>query len=256
MTERISLIREWYEQMNAGDIPGAVAKLHPAVEWIEAEHSPYGWPGPPLVGVAAVQEAVWLPLARDWEELRVVPESFEPLADRVLVEGRYVGRHARTGAELDAQVIHVWTVGDGVITRYQGFADTYALHRALEPPAERNKVAARTVFDVWSSGELERLDSLVARNVVHHDPQDPNAADGLDGMKRTIARTREAFPDIRLTVEQQLAEGDAVATRWSGSMTATDGGQRAFVSGITIDRFDEGVIVEAWRSYRVDPGGT
>jgi ketosteroid isomerase-like protein len=39
---------------------------------------------------------------------------------------------------------------------------------------EENKRAAREVFDVWSSGQLERLDDPVARNVVHHDPYDPH----------------------------------------------------------------------------------
>jgi predicted SnoaL-like aldol condensation-catalyzing enzyme len=115
---------------------------------------------------------------------------------------------------------------------------------------EQHKSAARAVFDVWNDGELDRLDTLVSADVVHHDPQDPNAAEGRDGMKRTIAETRERFPDIQLTVEEQLAEGDLVATRWSGEMTSAD--QRVLVSGITIDRFVDGSIAEAWRSYRVE----
>jgi len=117
--------------MNIGDLAGAAAHLHPEIEWIEAEHSPYGWPGPPLVGIAAVADAVWSRLPGDWVDLRVVPEEFVPAADRVAVIGRYVGRHARSGAALDAQVLHLWTVADGVITRYRGFADTYALHKAM-----------------------------------------------------------------------------------------------------------------------------
>jgi dihydropteroate synthase type 2 len=128
----VELVREWYERMNAGDVAGAAAKLHPEIEWFEAEHSPYGWPGPPLVGVAAVADAVWSRLARDWVDLRVVPEEFVPAADGVAVTGRYVGRHARSGAPLDAQVLHLWTVADGVIRSYRGFADTYALHKAME----------------------------------------------------------------------------------------------------------------------------
>jgi predicted ester cyclase len=121
--------------------------------------------------------------------------------------------------------------------------------------SQHNKAAARAVFDIWSTGEIERLDELVARDVVHHDPYDPNAADGLGGMKRTIELNRRAFPDMRLSVEDQVAEGDKVVTRWSGQMThlgelggAAPTGNRVTISGITIDRFENRRIVEAWRS--------
>ena len=121
--------------------------------------------------------------------------------------------------------------------------------------SEHSKAAARAVFDVWSTGAIERLDDLVARDVVHHDPYDPNAAEGLEGMKRTIELNRIAFPDMRLSVEDQVAEGDKVVTRWTGEMThlgelagAAPTGNRVTISGITIDRFEDGKIVEAWRS--------
>jgi steroid delta-isomerase-like uncharacterized protein len=121
--------------------------------------------------------------------------------------------------------------------------------------SEQNKAAARAEFDVWSTGAIERLDDLVARDVVHHDPYDPNAAEGLAGLKRTIELNRRAFPDMRLTVEDQVAEGDKVVTRWSGEMThlgelggAAPTGNRVTISGITIERFEDGKVVEAWRS--------
>jgi predicted ester cyclase len=118
---------------------------------------------------------------------------------------------------------------------------------------ERNKAAARAVFEVWGSGDTERLDHLVAPDVVHHDPYDPNGSDGVAGMKRTIHANRGLFPDMRITVEDQLAEGDRVATRWTAEMThgrpGADGARRRVtITGVTIDRFQDGRIVEAWRS--------
>jgi len=117
------------------------------------------------------------------------------------------------------------------------------------------KAAARAVFDVWSTGETERLDGLIAPDVVHHDPYDPHGAEGLVGMKRTINLNRSAFSDMRLTVEDQVAEGEKVVTRWRGEMTHTGElaggaptGRRITITGITIDRFENGKIVEAWRS--------
>ena len=121
--------------------------------------------------------------------------------------------------------------------------------------SEDNKAAAGEVFEVWSTGEFDRLDDLVAPDVVHHDPYDPHGGQGLDGMKRTIQLNRTAFPDMRLVVEDQIAEGDKVVTRWRGEMThlgelggAPPSGKRVTISGITIDRFEDGKIAEAWRS--------
>jgi steroid delta-isomerase-like uncharacterized protein len=125
----------------------------------------------------------------------------------------------------------------------------------LHPTLKRNKAVARAVFEVWSTGDIERLDQLVASDVVHHDPYDPHAADGLAGMRRTIEMNRDAFPDMQLAVEDQIAEGDKVVTRWRGEMTHTGDlagaaptGRRVTITGITIDRFEDGKIVEAWRS--------
>jgi predicted ester cyclase len=114
--------------------------------------------------------------------------------------------------------------------------------------SEANKAIARAVFDVWQTGQLDRLDDLVAADVVHHDPYDPNGANGLAGMKATIATNREAFAGLAIEVADQIAEGDRVATRWTCTMQHAESGTRVSIAGITIDRFEGGRIVEAWRS--------
>jgi steroid delta-isomerase-like uncharacterized protein len=268
LMEPVELLRDWYSRMNDGDIAGATAQLDPAIEWTEAEHSPYGPPGQRLVGVAAVADAVWSKLARDWSELRVVPHEYIAAPGVVVVIGRYVGRHRGSGAELDAQAVHVWNVRDGKVTGYRGFADTYALHAAIADGAplpsgpsgpvanaEQNKAAAGLVFAVWNGGDHGLLDQVVAPEVIHHDPYDPHAADGLAGMKATIRRQRDVFPDLHITIDDQVAEDERVATRWTAAMTHRGSltgepptGRAVTIAGITIDRFDDGTIVEAWRS--------
>ena len=120
---------------------------------------------------------------------------------------------------------------------------------------ERNKAIARAEFAIWSSGELDGLDSLVASDVVHHDPYDPDATGGLAGLKSSIRRNRHPFPDMEITVEDQVAEGDRVATRWRATMThrgslvgESPTGDHVVMTGITIERFEDGMIVESWRS--------
>jgi predicted ester cyclase len=128
----------------------------------------------------------------------------------------------------------------------------------VQEVSEQNKAAARKVFEVWSGGDLERLDELVASDVVHHDPHDPHAAEGLAGMKRTIELNRAAFPDMQLVVDDQIAECDKVATRWHGEMThlgtlgsVSATSRRVTITGMNIDRFEGGKIVEGWRSMDV-----
>jgi predicted ester cyclase len=67
-------------------------------------------------------------------------------------------------------------------------------------------------------------------------------------MKRTIRLNRDLFPDLHIAVQDQVAERDRVATRWTGSMTHAATGNAVMITGITIDRFENGRIVEAWRS--------
>jgi alkylhydroperoxidase family enzyme/ketosteroid isomerase-like protein len=119
---------------------------------------------------------------------------------------------------------------------------------------ELNRALARAEFEMWSTGEVDRLDDLVAADVIHHDPHDPHAADGLDGLKASIRETHDRFSHFEITVLDQLAEGDKVATRWRATMAAADDAASAADSapltldGITIERFAGGKVVESWRS--------
>jgi steroid delta-isomerase-like uncharacterized protein len=123
--------------------------------------------------------------------------------------------------------------------------------------SEQNKTVARQVLEVFGSGDLDALDELISANAVDHDTQNPNAnIRGPEGSKLTISMYRAAFPDLRMKVEDQIAEGDKVVTRWTAIGTH-DGdlpglpasGNKSTVTGIGIDRFEDGKIVEAWTNW-------
>jgi steroid delta-isomerase-like uncharacterized protein len=123
--------------------------------------------------------------------------------------------------------------------------------------SEQNKKVARRVLEVFGSGDLDALDELISANAVDHDTQNPNAhIRGPEGSRLTISMYRAAFPDLRITVEDQIAEGDKVVTRWTAIGTH-DGdlpglpasGNKSTVTGIGIDRFEDGKIVEAWNNW-------
>jgi steroid delta-isomerase-like uncharacterized protein len=122
--------------------------------------------------------------------------------------------------------------------------------------SEENKAVARRFFEIFSEGNVDALDEIVAADAVDHDPYNPHADEGVEGAKKTITMYREAFPDISFEIEFQLAEGDMVATRWTGTgthqgplMGVEPSGNKSTTTGIGIDRIEDGKIVESWNSW-------
>lgn len=122
--------------------------------------------------------------------------------------------------------------------------------------SEQNKTIVRRAFEEPWTGNLDVVDELIASNYVGNDPANPEPLHGPEGVKEFISTYREAFPDARITVEQQLAEGDFVATRWSGRgthegdlMGVSPTGKQVTVSGLTISRLESGKIVEEFQNW-------
>ena len=106
----------------------------------------------------------------------------------------------------------------------------------------------------WNTGDLTKIDDVFATDFVNHDPNAPDAND-LEGYKGFIVMTRTGFPDFHVASEDMIAEGDMVASRWTASGThkgelfgIPPTGKKATWKGISIYRFADGKIVEAWWS--------
>jgi len=122
--------------------------------------------------------------------------------------------------------------------------------------SDQNKAVARAVYDVFNGADPAELDDVVAPDAIDHDPYNPHADEGREGLKKLIAMYREAFPDLRLAIDDQIAEGDKVVTRWSatgthqGELMGTPAtGKSTTVTGIGIDRIENGQVVEAWGNW-------
>ena len=126
---------------------------------------------------------------------------------------------------------------------------------------EENKaLVRRAIEEVWNQGNVALIDELDHANLIHHDPDFPNVRTRED-YKQWVIETRNAFPDLHLTIEELIAEGDQVVTRWTfrgtnaGAMVtpmhipAT--GRQVTVPGITISRLTGGKFLENWQQ-----GGT
>lgn len=118
---------------------------------------------------------------------------------------------------------------------------------------EGNKALVRRAMAALDQGDDTVLNEVFAPDFVHRNPADPAMPHGPEGMRQMMARWRSAFPDAADAVEQQIAEGDWVATRWTfrgthrGELFGVAPTSKAVtMGGIFIDRIREGKIVEHW----------
>jgi steroid delta-isomerase-like uncharacterized protein len=105
-------------------------------------------------------------------------------------------------------------------------------------------------------GDVSVADKVFAENCVIHINGSPERSLDVAGFKQMIAGLLAAFPDIRLTIEDQIVAGDKVATRWvaEGTNSAPFGnvpatGRRVRVDGLVLDHIDDGMVVERWEQW-------
>lgn len=117
-----------------------------------------------------------------------------------------------------------------------------------------NKEIVRRLIDgVWRDRNLALVDELVAQDYVGHDPTQAEPIQGRDGFRQFVGMYQAAFQDAAITIDDQIAEGDRVVTRWTGRGTHTGelmgiaaSGKEVTVSGITVSRLAGGKIAEEW----------
>jgi steroid delta-isomerase-like uncharacterized protein len=123
--------------------------------------------------------------------------------------------------------------------------------------SEENKaVVQRFIDEVWNNRNYDLIESIFAEDHVNHDPADPNPAGGPQGARDFVVTLHVAFPDARIEIDDMIAEGDRVVIRWHSTgthqgelMGIPASGRSATTTGIGIDRFRDGVIVESWTNW-------
>jgi steroid delta-isomerase-like uncharacterized protein len=116
----------------------------------------------------------------------------------------------------------------------------------------------RWLDDILTKGDIRQIKELFGPNYVLHDPNFVQEVHGYEGIERYVTRLRVASPDLCFTVEDQLAEGDIVVTRWTARGThrgellgIPPTGSQMTMTGIEFDRVVDGKIDEAWMSYHL-----
>lgn len=119
----VNIIKGLYSAFEYGDIASVTANFAPDIVWNEAENSPYSDQNP-YEGPDEIVGGLFARLGGEWDYFNAVPSEFIAEGDKVVAIGRYSAKHAATGKEMDIPFVHVWTVEDDAITRFQQYTDT------------------------------------------------------------------------------------------------------------------------------------
>ena len=122
---------------------------------------------------------------------------------------------------------------------------------------EELKATIRRVNDeAFNKGNLDVVDEYYAADFVRHKPPFPDI-EGLEAYKQFVADCRTSYPDVQLTIDEIIVEGDTTATRWTyrGTQTgqspttgAPPTGKQVAFTGCSVGHWVEGKVVEEWEN--------
>jgi steroid delta-isomerase-like uncharacterized protein len=119
---------------------------------------------------------------------------------------------------------------------------------------ERNKDAVRRFFhEIWNEGDESAIDRFIAEDAAGNDPK---FGVGRESFRRQWRAWRTGLPDIHFELEELVAEGDAVVSRWTLTGThlgeflgAAPTGRTVRVSGMSLDHVQDGVVVSGFDGW-------
>jgi steroid delta-isomerase-like uncharacterized protein len=121
---------------------------------------------------------------------------------------------------------------------------------------EDNKALSRRFIEEYVRGNTDLVDDLLAPDFVFYDPSSKTGEVRAGDMKASIEWIHNAFPDAQVTIEDQVAEGDRVVSRYTVSgthqgeiMGAGPTGKLVTHTGHQTDRISGGKIVESWTNW-------
>ena len=116
---------------------------------------------------------------------------------------------------------------------------------------ENKMLISRAIEEMWNQGHFDVADEVLSSDFAGHSSMAETR--GPEEAKQFFASLRAAFPDIHFTIEDQIAEGDKVVSRWRARATHTGEfqgipptGKAGEITGITINRLANGKVVEGW----------
>ena len=124
---------------------------------------------------------------------------------------------------------------------------------------EQKEFVHRWFEEVWNKGRADAIDEMFAEDGIAYGLGEAGMdVRGPAAFKPFFERLRGAFPDMQVTIEDVVTEGDITASRWRARMThrgdqlgIAASGRQAEVTGMSWVRLRDGKIVEAWNNWDI-----
>jgi steroid delta-isomerase-like uncharacterized protein len=121
---------------------------------------------------------------------------------------------------------------------------------------DNKAIARRFMEDGFNTGNLAAAEEFIAANFRNHDPGTPPLPPGPEGYRQLIGLYRTAYPDLHMTADDMVGEGDKVVVRWTARGTNTGklgeippSGKQVTVSGISILAIAGGKVTDQWANW-------
>jgi predicted SnoaL-like aldol condensation-catalyzing enzyme len=111
----------------------------------------------------------------------------------------------------------------------------------------QKSLVTRWFEEVWNQNRAETIDELLPANCVIHDAGTDMR--GPEEFKTFHDGLRAQFSEIRVSLHESISEGDMVCFRWACTMQHRNTGKTVRITGISMVRFDEGRLAEAWQNW-------
>ena len=119
---------------------------------------------------------------------------------------------------------------------------------------EESKAIVRRFWGVWEEANIDLVNELLAPDYITHTPATPDQPTGPEGVKGVVAMFQSGMPDLKVVIEDMIAEGDKVAVRYTLEGThegdlfgVPPTGQRLSIKSIAVGRGSDGKIRDHWR---------
>jgi steroid delta-isomerase-like uncharacterized protein len=125
-------------------------------------------------------------------------------------------------------------------------------------PDDNKQISQRFIDECWNQGKMDVLAQLLTEECRYHDPVFPSLTGGAQNIRTHLETCRKAFPDLKFTIDDTIAERNEVVNHWT--VTGTHKGdflgmpptnRKATVSGISISRIEGSRIAEMWASWNL-----
>ena len=110
---------------------------------------------------------------------------------------------------------------------------------------KENKVTTQKIVEIFNTGDLSEVDSLFSPEYVDHQRPSWLDVNGSEEFKQIVMGARKSLPNLRVTIEDIIAEGDTVVVRLQWHSTHPEG-KKIERETIDILRFAHGKAVEHW----------